>query len=217
MKPTQPILEIGKAPDVAWNVAHFLPLPANSRFGNLALKYFKVLQRLDHANHAVLRVYAQHGALQADPMSPCIASHLFLQEEIVYWLRQGADELISLVSVLDEWQSNGACPESVDIDCIGALIAGGRTSRYAQSLEFLDTLNNVSNAYKHSFINAQVTLVGAEEPVVHALGLKRNRLSNDPSFYQVTLASLIAGFNLFFASVTQELKASRLPHLDTAR
>ena len=210
---TPPILEIGKQPDEPLNVVHFLPLPANSPFGNLALKYLEVFQRLDHANHTILRVYAQHTALRSDPDSPFIKSHLFLQEEIVYWLRQAADELISLASVLDKWQRTGACPEAVPTDCIGAFITEGKTSSYAQSLDFLDTLNNVSNAYKHSFINTQVSLIGAEEPIVYALGLKRNKLSNAPSFYQVTFASLISGFNVFFASITRELKACKLLHL----
>lgn len=214
---TTTILEIGRAPGDPLDVTHLLPLPANSKFGNLALKYLKVVQRLDHANHTILRVYSQHGVLRADPVSPNISNHLFLQEEIVYWLRQAADELISLASVIDEWQSRGVCPETVSTDSIGAFIAGKKTRRYTQSLDFLDTLNNVSNAYKHSFINTQISLVGAEEPVVYALGLKRNRLSNNPSFYQVTLASLITGFNVFFTSITQELKGCRLPHLGAAQ
>lgn len=212
-----PILEIGKLPGDPLHLNNFLPLPANSPFGNLALKYIKVFQHLDHANHTILRVYAQHVALRTDPASPYISSHLLFQEEIVYWLRQASDELISLTSVLDVWQRSGACPETVPIDCIGALIAGDIPSRYSQSLEFLDTLNNVSNAYKHSFINTQLSLVGADEPVVYALGLKRNKLANNPSFYQVTLASLIRGFNVFFQSITQELKTCKLPHLSPAQ
>ena len=145
-------------------------------------------------------------------MQTFLSSHLFLQEEIVYWLRQAADELISLASVLEEWQRTGTCPETVPIDCIGSLVVSGNITYNAEILRFLDTSNNVSNAFKHSFINTQVSIIGAEEPVVYALGLKRNKLSNAPSFYQVTLASLINGFNVFFASIKQELKACKLPH-----
>lgn len=207
-----PILEIGKKPSDPRHVLHFLPLPADSPYGNLALKYLKVFQRLDHANQTILRVYAQHAALRADPASSYLSSHLFLQEEIVYWLRQAADELISLASVLEEWQRTGTCPETVPIDCIGSLVVSGNITYNAEILRFLDTSNNVSNAFKHSFINTQVSIIDAEEPVVYALGLKRNKLSNAPSFYQVTLASLINGFNVFFASIKQELKACKLPH-----
>ena len=114
--------------------------------------------------------------------------------------------------MLEEWQRTCICPETVPIDCIGSLVASGNTTYNAEILRFLDTLNNVSNAFKHSFINTQVNLIGAEEPVVYALGLKRNKLSYAPSFYQVTLASLINGFNVFFASIKQELKACKLPH-----
>jgi hypothetical protein len=209
---TPPILEIGKQPGEPLNCNHLLPLPANSSFGNLALKYLKVIDRLDHANYTILCVHAQHATLKSDPASPFIRSHFFLQEEIIYWLRIAADELISLASVLDEWQRTGTCPKAVGIDCISDFIKDGKTSSYAQSLPFLDTLNNVANAYKHSFINTQVSFIGAEEPIVYALGLKYNKLSNAPSFYQVTLASLISGFNVFFESITRELKACNLPH-----
>ncbi|MDO9366074.1 MAG: hypothetical protein Q7T58_07025 [Methylotenera sp.] len=176
------------------------------------MKYLKVFQRLDHANQTILRVYAQHAALRTDPASPYFSSHLFLQEEIVYWLRQSADELISLASVLEEWQRTGTCPEVVPVDCIGSLVVSGNTTYSPEILRFLEALNNVSNAFKHSFINTQVSLIGAEEPVVYALGLKRNKLSNAPSFYQVTLTSLINGFNAFFSSIKQELKECKLPH-----
>lgn len=208
-----PLLRIGKLPSEMLQAVHLIPLPANSPFGNLALKYLKVFQRLAHANQTTLRVYEQHKALRADPASPYISSHLFHQEEIIYWLRQATDELISLAFVLDEWQSEGACPESVSIDCIGAFLSSMKTVKYAESLNFLNTLNDVSNAYKHSFINSQVSRIGADEPVVYALGLKRNKLSNEPAFYQVTLASLIEGFNVFFSTITHELRACQLPHL----
>jgi hypothetical protein len=214
---TAPLLEIGKLPGDMLHVAHFIPLPANSPFGNLAFKYVKAFQRLDHANQTVLRVYEQHEALRANLASPYISTHLFHQEEIVYWLRQAADDLISLASVIDEWQSAGTCPDTVSTDCIGAFLSGTKTAKYVQSLDFLNTLNDVSNAYKHSFINTQVNLIGADEPVVYALGLKRNKLANGPTFYQVTLASLIEGFNVFFSTITQELRKCQLPHLGSSQ
>lgn len=114
--------------------------------------------------------------------------------------------------MLEEWQRTGTCPQTVPVDCVGSLVGSGNTTFSAEILRFLDTLNNVSNAFKHSFINTQLSLIGAEEPVVYALGLKRNKLSNAPSFYQVTLTSLISGFNAFFSSIKQKLKECKLPH-----
>lgn len=207
------IIEIGKEPGAPFNVIHLLPLPSDSPFGNLALKYMAVLKRLDHANNTIQRIYAQHESVRSIPDSPYISSHLFLQEEVIYWLRQSTDELISLASVLEEWQIKGACPHSVPADCIGTLLNTGRSVAYSQSLDFLNSLNEVSNAYKHSFINTQVNLIGADEPVVFALALKRNKISNDPVFHQLTLASLVNGFNTFFATITQELRACRIPHI----
>jgi hypothetical protein len=62
----------------------------------------------------------------------------------------------------------------------------------------LGRLNEISNAYKHSFINSEVTLLGRDEPVVFALALKYNRLDKSPQFHSVALSDVVQQFSGFY-------------------
>ncbi|WP_298904496.1 hypothetical protein [uncultured Nostoc sp.] len=74
-------------------------------------------------------------------------------------------------------------------------------------------LNEVSNAYKHSFINSEISSIGTEEPYVFALALKKNDLGNQPEFHSVPFAELVVGFDSFFQDSVEELRKCNLPHL----
>ena len=55
-------------------------------------------------------------------------------------------------------------------------------------LEFLRLLNDISNAYKHSFVNSELMLVGRDEPGVYALELKWNDLANQTTRFSASPA-----------------------------
>lgn len=61
-----PQVRTGKRPNEAMNVRYILPLPAETPFGNLALKYTLILERLDHINYLVGQVYATYHVGKAD-------------------------------------------------------------------------------------------------------------------------------------------------------
>lgn len=207
------LLDIGKHPDEPMHARLVLPLPARTPFGNFSRKYEQIILRLDHANRTILRIHADHASMGNTPCSHLLTSHVLQQEEVVYWIRRAADELVSLVSVLTQWQSTGSCPRQVPVDCIGAFIDENKHSLTLDQMAFLNLLNDVSNAYKHSFIHSEISRVGLDEPVVFALALKRNKLDNDSVFYCVRLNDIITGFNVFFVSQRQTLQACTLPHL----
>jgi hypothetical protein len=119
-------------------------------------------------------------------------------------MRKTADELISLAYVIDEWNRTGKWPVSVRVDSIGGLKES--PSQELQQLfaphdAFLATLNEIANAFKHSFINTDMTVVGSEYPVVFALALKRNKLSESPQFYSVNFAEMVVAFSNFYKQV----------------
>jgi hypothetical protein len=68
---------------------------------------------------------------------------------------------------------------------------------------YLFMLNEVANAFKHSFINTDMTVVGAEYPVVYALALDRNKLSSKPQFYSVSFAVLVEEFSKLYKPTMQ--------------
>ena len=63
---------------------------------------------------------------------------------------------------------------------------------------FLNKLNDVSNACKHSFINTDYNLFGASEPLLFALGLPRNDSSKDSAFHVVPLREMVESFSEFY-------------------
>jgi hypothetical protein len=214
---TVPQIEIGKSPGEPLNVEHMLPLPADTPFGNLSLKYTRIVERLDHVNLSVQKAFASFDAARARDLFGGLTEHALLAEEVIYWLRKTADELIGLLIVLAQRESTGSYPSRVDPDSIGALLASKHVpAALTAHIGFLTTLNEVANAYKHSFVNSDLSLIGREEPIVFALALKWNNLANPTEFHAVPLREIIVQFNALFLSVVDELRLCELPHLTRA-
>ena len=133
-----------------------------------------------------------------------LVEHQFYAEQVVYWMRKTADELISLAYVMDEWNRTGKWPVSVRIDSIAGLKENPSEELrqlFAPHDAFLATMNEIANAFKHSFINTDLTVVGSEYPVVYALALKRNKLSEPPQFYSVNFAEMVEAFSRLYKQV----------------
>jgi len=202
-----PQIDNGKHPQEPLSVMTVGWLPSDSPYGNLLLKGMNIVRRMDRVNLEVERVFATyvHPTKQdINDLRQDILEHQFYEEQVVYWLRKTADELISLAYVIDEWKRTGAWPQSVQIDSIAGL--KGKISRemeemFAPHSSLLSTLNEVANAFKHSFINTDMTVVGSEYPVVFALALRRNKLSEQPVFYSVSFQQMIEAFSIFYKQV----------------
>lgn len=191
-----------------------LPLPADTPFGNLLLKHTQIIMRLDRVNAMVQTIYRSFEKIHTQNISDDLFEHTFLSEQVIYWLRKTADELIGLHYVLTEREESGSYPNRVAPDSIGNLLSHKDISLpFVEHMNFLTTLNEISNAYKHSFVNSDLSLIGRDEPVVFALGLKRNALNNSPKFYAVPLQEVISRFDAFFVSMTEELRKCKIPHL----
>lgn len=209
---SMPLVSIGKTPEEHWNVRHFLPLPADTPFGNLYLKYNRIVMQLDRVNALALRVSASYDAFKNNESGNAF-EHIFLSEEIVYWLRKSADDLIALLHVLHMRETTGIYPTRVEIDSIGGLLSQSAIPSYLEShRDFLNVLNEISNASKHSFINSDITLFGRDEPCFFALALKRNNLVNQPGFYSVSVRDILARYNEFFVSSRAQLQRCPIHH-----
>lgn len=221
-----PQIDIGKSPAEPLHVNHFLPLPADTPYGNLSLKYTKIIERLDRVNVKIQTTYQSFGRLHAhdisveisddtiQDISHNISEHLFLLEEIVYWLRKTVDELIGLTYVLTARAETGRYPDRVAPDSIGGLLhlKEKAPALYTKHISFMHLLNDVANAYKHSFMNSDIGLIGRDEPLLHALGLRHNNLKNEPVLYALSLRELIVAFDAFFTDVVSELRKCPVPH-----
>lgn len=207
------------------NVINLIPLPAETPFGNMLLKHMKIVTRLDYVNRKLKSVYADWRKAVSDKFDPWHSptEHLLHIEEIAYFLRVTTDELISLCYLLYEHTRSGSYPTHLKVDSIGGLLNMLRHESH-EDVEFcqiffefedwLNTINNVTNAYKHSFINSDINVIGRNEPCVPVLSLPKNNLNkHEVSFYCLSLAELIDGFNRFYKVTTTYARQSSPGHL----
>lgn len=197
------LIDNGKTPEEPYNARLGFWLPPDSPYGNFQLKFVKLCQRIDEANRRLIDSAHYWSQTNTDGMLTInsLEKHMFANEQAVYLMRRAADELISLVWCLMEMESNGEYPPSIDVDCIGALL---HKTQEQVSLVFqehtpvLETLNEISNAFKHSFVHSDVTLLGRDEPRVHALALNGNALKSGVKFHDVPLAAFVAEYGRFY-------------------
>jgi hypothetical protein len=209
---TNPTINIGGEYQQFLHGSHFISLPSQTPFGNFGLKWLKIVSRLIRLNRMILEAYDLHtqAVSMTQPVTPSPIEELPLfLEEIVYWLRKTADELIGLSFLCEEYIRSGSLPNKVDIDNIGALLNGNHLTlqtQFSSHLDHLSLLNDISNAYKHSFINSDLNVIGRDEPVLYALTLPRNDLCKTGAFVGVELGKVVHSFNAFFQTAKSYLQ-----------
>lgn len=207
-----PQINVGKTPEQHLNIIHLLPLPADTPFGNMALKHTMLIQRFDHINLLIREIFATYeSAKNLD--NGRITRHLLLAEELVYWLRKTADELIGLLYMLSTRETTGTYPTKLPALPI-ASVKKTTPAWAVPHVEFLTLLGELSNAYKHSFFLSDLSMIGRDEPVLYTLAHGWNDLTKPPTFHNVRVRDVVERFDAFFQSVRQVLKASKLPHRD---
>ena len=212
-----PQINIGRQHGEPLNITQMFPLPIDTPFGSLAVKFMTVLGRLDHVNGTIQEVFRTHEAAKANRLGRLsVRHHMLLAEEVVYWMRKTADEIIGLVAFLAERQSTGKWPTKLAPFPIADVLK--RPPAWVRPhLAFVARLNEVSNAYKHSFVNSELNLIGRDEPGVYALALKDNDLDNHaPELHNIRFAELVTRFDAFYQGACEQLRACGVPHMERA-
>jgi hypothetical protein len=209
---TTPTINIGGEYQEVLHTTQMISLPSQTSFGNFYLKWTKIISRLIRLNRMIREAYHLHSlaicSTQHFTPSPIEELPYFL-EEIVYWLRKTADELIGLSFLCDAQICSGSLPNKVDVDSIGELLNGSHSvlqTQFVSHLDYLRLLNDISNAYKHSFINSDLNVMGRDEPVLFALTLQRNDLSKKEALVWFGLGEVVLSFNAFFQTAKGYLK-----------
>ncbi len=215
VKMKYPIIESLKTHNEILMDKQFLPLPKDTPFGNLFLSWIEILQRTDRINDLIIDLYTDFEIIKQnqDVINPDISSlfykQKFLTEQIFYWLRKTADELISLIYLLDFNKKKNTFPTKIEINSVGSLL---KKDVYIPELfdvfrKFLKILNEISNGYKHSFINSQAhTYHGKNYPVIFALTVEYNNLKNEPKFHSCKFSDVIENYNIFLSEVKLYIK-----------
>lgn len=204
------LVKNGKDPDDLYNASLGFWLPPNTPYGNLQLKYMKIICRIDEANRKIAdswkfwKICSDGGRLPNNALD----RHVLANENVVYMLRRAGDELVSMIWLLAKYENDRDYPSEIEIDCLGAVVSqkeGQRIALFSKHIELMQKLNDIANAFKHSFINSNHTLIGSTEPRVHALGLAYNRLNADTVFYDISMNELVEKYNDFFQACVQWL------------
>jgi hypothetical protein len=216
-----PIINNGKLPNEPYNATLGFWLPTYTPYGNFTLKLMKISSRVDEVNRSVAESYELWEIIKTNQMLPVglYDKHVFAMEKAIYHMRRLCDELISLVWCLSKWERDkGVWPEKIAIDCIyGALNSKDDEldviDVFKKHKEILQTLNDIANAFKHSFINTDHNLLGTNEPCVHALGLKNNILSFGSVFHNVSMFQLVSAFDKMYQDAFGWLKLFSSRHI----
>jgi len=198
------LINNGKKPDEPYLATLGYWLPPNSPYGNFQLKFMKIIQRLDEANRKIIDSHKFWSACKTSNgfvPSGAYERHVFSNEEVIYMLRRAADELVSLIGCLSIYENTNEYPAKIKIDCVGAVLAQNESSQnsaFKPHIEIMTVLNEIANAFKHSFINSDHTLLGENEPCIHALSLDYNKLSSEAVFHNISLKFVVEKYNYFF-------------------
>lgn len=204
------LIDNGKQPNEPMNAKLMFLLPVETSYGNFQLKLLKIINRLDEANRRIIESVlfwekAKEGILYT------YEAHIFANEQAIYLIRRTCDEIISLIWCLNYWKNNNhSYPIKIKYDCIGKVVNQNKESvmtPFKENLEVLEEINKISNAYKHSFINSDLDVIGNEEPCVHALALDYNKLASEPKFCIIELERLIIQFNKFYKDSIEWLRS----------
>lgn len=207
------LIENGKSPDQPYNARLEFWLPPDSPYGNFQLKLRKLCERLDEANRRLIDTFDYwNQAMEQKTSVNLFQRHEYAIEQAVYLMRRVADELIAMIWCLHEWEKTGDYPRQIRIDCIGAALESTQQNLSKDLKVLFDphnpvmkALNEISNAFKHSFVHSDLTLIGRDEPCVYALGLADNKLSSEMKFHNFSVSWLVREFSAFYKSGMQWL------------
>lgn len=205
-------IDNGKHPEDAFNAKLTFWLPVDSPFGNFQLKLMKLIVRVDEVNRNLIES-DKYWKLFVDKRNLFLINvydkHIFANEKVIYFMRKVADEIIALVYYLMCFEKSNKYSEQIEIDCIGGLLKKSNTEAaeyFADHISMLQQLNEISNAFKHSFVNSDINVVGKDEPCVQALDLKYNKIQSGDKFYSISVKSIVENFNLFYGYGIKWLK-----------
>lgn len=215
-----PKIDIQKKNEWATHKENIIREFPDTQYSNFTLKWMEIVQRVDNINDLIHNLFQDFIILnvEVDP-DPIVDSakktsifykQKFLTEQIFYWIRKTVDEIISLIYVLKYLQENNdEYPNKIRIDCIGAFINSTAFVDDIKTthLDILTIINDISNTYKHSFLNSEIhAYFGEKDPLVFAYGVKSNKLDNDVIFTQYRIEDIINSLNKLLFDLINYIK-----------
>ena len=158
----------------SFNMKFFFDLPALPEYGNMGLKNYDYGQRHHFINNLLREIFIDFELEKSRREGEMYTiDNLFYKiknetETVIYWIRKTVDDLIGVAYFIHQTYVKRIRLEKIDVDSIGRL-------QFCADIDFknlfekhnasLENLLNVSNSYKHSFIQYESGhLIGKDEP-----------------------------------------------------
>lgn len=191
----------------------------NEKWGHLDQKFLFILQRIDYLNDLSNSIFEQVSENRKkllnreyikgkDEVKPYI--------EIIHLVndvRMLVDELISLLFISEYKTKNGSFPDKIKISSIGEFLEKCSNENNTYLLffkdykEYIESINDLSNSYKHSFINSEILFHRQKEyPIILAAKNPFNKFKGERVLIAENLEIFIENFNDLFENYLIELK-----------
>ena len=156
---------------------------ASEYWGNLSSKVSFIFSRLDYLNDTLVSIcekveiyninFKKRNGLTSKKVK--ITPYIEIIH-IMSDLRMIVDELIALLYIVEKRKVLGDYPSKIEIECIGDLLGKWNENKFDDVNFFIDykaflkNVNDITNTYKHSFINDHIIFYRQlEKPTVYAI------------------------------------------------
>lgn len=186
---------------------------ASEYWGNLSNKVSFIFDRLDYLNDILVSIcekveiynvnFKKRNGLNNNKITitPFIEIIHLMSD-----LRMIIDELIALLYIVESRKVLGDYPSKIEIECIGDLLGKWNENKFndlrffIDYKDFLKSVNDITNTYKHSFINDHIIFHRQpEKPTVYAIRNFKgefDRLKN--KLIAIPLETIVNDFNTMF-------------------
>ncbi|WP_430900956.1 MULTISPECIES: hypothetical protein [unclassified Paraflavitalea] len=187
-------------------------IETHSPFGHLQIKYGFILTRLNILNETITEIHSLHSTnieriknreyvSREETLRPIVKCISLATE-----LKILTDELISLNYLLNYYYTKNCWPSEIEIDCIGAYLNMENKKGFEafnNHTKTIDTINDIGNAIKHSFINSEIIWKQNPSPTpkLFAIHQKRNKLNNSAKLYEISIPELITEYNAILEDI----------------
>lgn len=177
---------------------------------NLLNKFTNLIWELDSTNINIIElneIWKEiHPNNSKEPQNSLSNSYhlrrmLKLQEYIIFDLYKFISQTIAAV-----WILQNPAEKEVKVPDIGAYLYINNPSNkstlifedFSYFQDYFQTINNLFNAYKHSFAYNDKIFLGFDEIIFFAIDVKKNNFSKTPKCHYISLEDLISTFNEFY-------------------
>lgn len=173
---------------------------------NEQLKFMKLITDLDVVNQNIIESHEIWGEIKKvenlNMQLQIYNTYKYkrlnkLHEYIVFDLKHFVDEIIATISIIRGFVRKN----KVYISSIGAYLSKKQSDfiDFDNFLDLFQKLDDLSNSYKHSYANSDLSLIGRDEDCFVALYSKYNDFDTNPTPYVISMNYVIDEFNKFYS------------------